>query len=248
MKLILPILASKNNSFPSIIKGAFKTWGSLNIPNIKVFAYFGGYSKEEMIDNELHLSEDDTNLLTKTIKAFEFCLKNFEFDYLIRPNASTFVRLDALYKYLEDKPRKNYYAGHEIIINLKPNEELYFKTKQVKYPSGTAMMYSRDMIENIVSNKNEIKYSGYGDDFDIGLYFQRSDVLMTEKVPHIPFVDYNLDFLKNTPKSILEKYIFFRCKTEQLNFTNLTQNFLLMNPRFRNDTEKMEYLYNIFYK
>jgi len=247
MKLLVLILGCKANPYPRLIQCVKSTWGLLNVPNTKIYTYYGStqLSQQKLIGDEIHLVTGDNNILGKTLEAYEFALRNFEFDYILRTSPSTFVRLDKLYEHLLDKNRTNYYAGHKLNIKLNYSQEHFFYTKEVIYPSGIAMIFSRDLLQHIVENKKYIDDRGFGDDFHIGLYLQRKEIFMTENIPHLLFTNYDINILKNTPKEELEKYMFFRCKTEMKDYLPVIAK---TQPEFRNDDEKMNYLFELFYK
>ena len=112
MNLLILIMGSRANQYPLIAnEGVFKTYGSLNFPNIDLYVYYGEYEKQEIINRDIHLLRDDVDCTGKTIEAFEFSLEKFQFDYLLRTTVSTFVRTDLLYNKLLTRPRENYFSG-----------------------------------------------------------------------------------------------------------------------------------------
>ena len=78
-----------------------------NHENIK--SYFIKYKKN--LHDDIYLDENDNTIyikgvenfipgvLDKSIKAIEYCLHNFKFDYLLRTNMSSFIILNKLYNY-----------------------------------------------------------------------------------------------------------------------------------------------------
>ena len=56
MNLLILIMGSRANQYPLIAnEGVFKTYGSLNFPNIDLYVYYGEYEKQEIINRDIHL-------------------------------------------------------------------------------------------------------------------------------------------------------------------------------------------------
>lgn len=239
MKLLILILASKNTSninFDDILNnGALKTWASKEYENenIKILPFLGEHHTIEIVDNKLLINTIDKFLTTKTLKAFEYVLNNFEFDYLIRPNVSTYVRIDKIYEYLLNKSRTKFYCGP------KNNYD------GITYPSGTNMMFSRDIIEIIVKGKDQIKYNEWADDWCIGKYLHINGIEMSDELDHywgIYGVWPEQEIMKklySLKKEDIDNYITFRCKTE------IAGDNLSSVLGKRNDIEKMIHIHKL---
>lgn len=231
MKLMVLILGAKSGQYPEIINNSLATWGSLRNKNIMVIPYYGSDNqKNELSNGELILATNDLHILTKTLMAFEIALKYLpHFDYLIRPNASTYVRLDKLYQFLLDKPRQKYYAGHKQTI------------EGITYASGTYMIYSRDIVQELVNNFEKIFEREWSDDWTIGKYLETNGYQIIDDIRQYPLIDNwpeteLLEKMWKTTKEEFEPHIFFRCKTE------------ISDPhQKRNDILKMNFLHKTLY-
>lgn len=85
-------------------------------PNFKTFFIYGKANKEKNIPskNDLFFNCPESlrpGILMKSILAFQHILKNYDFDYVIRTNISTFWNLNQLDKLLNKLPNKNCVAG-----------------------------------------------------------------------------------------------------------------------------------------
>lgn len=234
MKLVVLILGARSKQYPEIIKNSLATWGTLKNENIEVYDYYGNHGKTEIVNGELLINTNDLNITYKTLLAFRYVLDNIEFDYLIRPNASTYVRLDKLYEYLLTTPHTNYYAGHKQTIS------------GVTYVSGTYLIYSKDIVQNIIENRGIINDNQWADDWVIGKFLEKNNIQITESIPAYWLLGEWPEFellkkMHNTPKEELEKYMFFRCKTEILDKDKISP------LAKRNDVLKMNYLHKILY-
>lgn len=237
MKILVLILGANSLQYQSIIQNSLITWGSLKNENVEVYAYYGNNilknygenNESKIINRKLIIDTYDSNITFKTLLAFEYALNNIEFDYIVRPNASTYVRLDKLYEYLLNAPRVNYYAGDKQTI------------EGVTYPMGYFIIYSKDIIQKIVKNKFIINENQWADDWVIGKFLENSGTIMSDDIkPYLLIGKWPetelLEKMYNTSKEELEKYIFFRCKTEVPN-----------KECERNDILKMNFIHKTLY-
>lgn len=208
MKLLILILGSRHEVSKNLINnGILKTYGSLNFPNIEILTYYGSSEKRELINKDILLKTRDEYdfIFDKTIDAFDFCLNNVDFDVMLRTNISTFIRPEVLYNELKRYILFDFFGSAAM-----PNFPGHF-------PAGAAMVFSRDVIQKIVDNK-DFPRKDPGDDVGIG-----------EILNHIykkKYFDYytrfkRIDILDNTLFE-LENPLFyfnaldtwcFRCKT-----------------------------------
>jgi len=75
------------------------------------------------------------NLAAKTVTAFRHVLKEHSFDYLYRPNTSSYNYLPLLRQYVQSLPSTRYYGGP-----IHP-------TPDVCHVNGAGILMSRDMVE-----------------------------------------------------------------------------------------------------
>jgi hypothetical protein len=235
IKLLFLILGANPPVFKSLVnEGGLKTWATLKNENMEIYPYYGGHERNEIVDGELWVTSSDGNIPKKTLDAFEFAYNNLEFDYLVRPNVSTYVRLDKLYELLETKPRERYHAGHL-------TGGLVDGHTQVKYPSGLCMIYSRDLIEMIAKNREQANFNPWADDLCVGKFLQDQHI----PLDHIEAAWFHgqwpeteiLHKLFTSTKEDLDKYILFRCKTE-ISHNDITK---------RNDIHKMKFIHKVLY-
>lgn len=195
MKILICVLSSDIKPWGDLIEGIKNTWGSVKYENINIIYYFGNNSnntdKPLLIKDNLYLPYEETfdNIGRKTIATFEFALNNYEFDYIIRPNASTYVDLDILYKYLVDKPRTNFVGG---VLGDAPGIS--------RFISGSCYVLSRDVVSMIIDNKEKWDHR-YLDDVAMGklIYsFPSVSIQAIGRIGHInPYNEKNIYIDKN---------------------------------------------------
>jgi len=99
--------------------------------------------------------EGRENLYYKTVDGFEWLIENEDFDYLIRPSAGSYIDLRLFKRYLDNIGIKdNFYAGS---IGQYNNSHSKDQAHNIKYASGSGFIASRNLIEDLVKNRNIIK-------------------------------------------------------------------------------------------
>ena len=137
-------------------------------------------------------------IIEKTIKGLKFFLDRKEdFNYVIRPNLSSFVVLPRLKKFLAEMPKTQFYGG-----NLLGH-----------FISGACFILSTDLMESLVTNEhNFMGRKDKADDVLIGDY-------LVNEMSVQPFHHFNFEFVKNhRPKKMVsfipEEVFHFRVKVE----------------------------------
>lgn len=130
-------------------------------------------NKYEMDGNVLKIKGTESYLpgiLEKTVKAMEYVVDNkYDCDYLVRSNISTIVDFELLDKELSKNPIE---YGGGLINELKMIDksggivdDTYFG---LKYASGTAIVFSKKTLEQVMAKRDKINYKLI-DDVAIGL-------------------------------------------------------------------------------
>ena len=169
-----------------------ETFGSVECKDMDIIYYYGDHDKVELKDNKLYIDvpEGFYNIGNKTMKMFEYVLKNFEFDYLFRPNSSAFFIPDNVVKFIDKfAPKENCYLGRRRIVkqygNLKARSgtlpglegkgrKLWLRRSSVPFASGMGYVLSRDVVESQVKNYYDMSlcrriYNEIIDDVALGI-------------------------------------------------------------------------------
>jgi hypothetical protein len=93
----------------------------------------------------------------KFILALEYCLNNFEFDYIQRISNTTYVDVEKMQLYLNQLPRVKIYNGARNLYN-----------NQYAFVSGHDVIMSRDVVELLVNCKDQYLESQYPEDLAAG--------------------------------------------------------------------------------
>ena len=171
---IVVITAYNNTERRTVIR---QTW-AINLPKfVKIFFVLGAklLSKENktIVENENKLYsdliilpdlEDRYELLTdKIIATMKWISEKNTFDYLLKVDDDTYVRVDRFVEALQTKPRDKLYwgffnNGSEIVKKGKWAEsEPYICGKYVSYALGGGYVLSKDLVRYIVDNADKFK-------------------------------------------------------------------------------------------
>jgi hypothetical protein len=93
----------------------------------------------------------------KFIIALEYCLNNFEFDFIQRISCTSYVDVPKMVNYINTLPKTKVYDGAKNMYN----HEYYFIT-------GHNVLMSRDTVEILVKHKNEYLALPYPEDLATG--------------------------------------------------------------------------------
>jgi hypothetical protein len=177
------------------------------------------YSFNENIMNEYELTDDilyirgkETyipGILDKTVSAFQYIEKHYDFNYMIRSNISTIVDFDLLTEYLQSHPIQ--YGGG--LKNSITGDKNHPDLENLIYASGTSIIFSKNTLKEFLNKKQYIR-KDLIDDVSIGLLMR--DYLQNVKQHYIPenrfiFIpDVNGVRSKIVDTIIDKSYIFYR--------------------------------------
>lgn len=143
---------------------------------------------DEMINDDVKYIEDDNMLLVKgkeiysgesiyikTLKALIFCNKNFNYEYIVRTNISSFWNLNNLCYFLHKINLKNTLFGHRA--------KTYYKNRKKYFISGTGIFMHFNLVQLILNHK-QVKYPTHLDDYEITQFYKDNNI-------QIKFIDEN---------------------------------------------------------
>uniref|UniRef100_A0A6C0I2T0 Glycosyltransferase n=1 Tax=viral metagenome TaxID=1070528 RepID=A0A6C0I2T0_9ZZZZ len=119
--------------------------------------------------------EEYLQITHKTIRAFEYALKNVEFDYAIRTNISTVINIPELQKYCSTLPKHHVYTSGCMLTLDALNEPFGIVDTSLfgtVYASGTSIILSKDLVQRLVQFQRFIRYDVI-DDVAIGHFISK---------------------------------------------------------------------------
>tara|TARA_B100000902_G_scaffold171714_1_gene165970 strand:+ start:2753 stop:3667 length:915 start_codon:yes stop_codon:yes gene_type:complete len=200
-----------SNTYPAVrnVRMQKKLFASQANENRKFYWYRQGTEKQlegkesNLIGDDLFLNIDDDTLSMgkKTIMAFDWALKNVDFDFLIRPTPSSYVNYSNLENYL----RTNF-LNMDIVYGGKIQETNNKFGQKIQFVSGSTLVLSKKCVEIILENQNDWDHD-YWD--DVGL------AVLMEKVGVNPSGGDRFDVMGNPYKQNIDlTYYQYRCRSD----------------------------------
>lgn len=159
MKVLIIVLSYQDNAiYSKFYKAQKDTWDSIHLDGVETYYLLGNHHCNEIINDEIltNFNYSYANCGNRTIKAFELT-NHIEYDYIFRTNSSSYVDKELLIKYLEDKPKNNFYSG--AIGN----------SNGVLFASGSGFFISKDLVKLVLDNKDTFEHNII-DDVDLGSF------------------------------------------------------------------------------
>ena len=196
--VIILIIASDNTDYYINMQKIWKLYMNTH-PSIKSFFI----KEKDTITNELELDHDTIytkckpslipGILIKTIKSIKYINDNYNFDYLFRTNLSSFIDLNKLYDFIQNK-QFNYGAVQGI-------------HNGIKFGSGCGFFLSKEASLYLLNQ--DINYNnGLYDDVEIGRVLSSYEFYNVNRIDFILFQEDLVDKIKKS------NVFHFRCKNE----------------------------------
>ena len=225
MKILIAVISSHNEDIYKILNNTIRsTWGH-NIDrfngNVKIIYYYGKPCLDNngtiLLNDRLYCNHLETfqNIGYKTIDSFQFFIENYEFDYIIRTNESSYIYIERMLEYMVNKPTQKYASG--TILYHEP----------FPFLAGSCYVLSRDVVELIVNNKQSWNHN-YIDDVALGQFLIDFNIQIIDnnsKVDVFSMCNENIDSVQSVIKELEYNIWHFRCKCA----VNRNNDILFMN-------------------
>ncbi len=153
-KVLILVISSQNDPYLKMMETSLATWDSIEVKGVETVFYCGNPVKENT-DKIIYFPIEETlhTMGEKTLLAYDWALKNKEFDYIARVNASTHVNKKELIKYIQTLPETNVFAGLKVEASVVCEQWMW----------GPQFIMSKDIIELIVKEKERWDHSKMDD-------------------------------------------------------------------------------------
>jgi hypothetical protein len=197
MNIIILIIASDNIDNYIEMQNIWRRYMNKCNPNIKSFFIKNDITINEdiiAINDTIYIKENENyipGILSKTIKSIQYCLNNFNFNYIYRTNLSSFLNLYKMNDFINNNILN--YGG---VIG---------DCNGIKFASGSGFFLSKDACIYLCQNNNLLDYNLI-DDVSIGNFLN--------KTYNIFFIDRcDINVLEND-KFIINNIFHYRCKSD----------------------------------
>ena len=137
----------------------------------------------------------------KTIKALQFIVDNYSFDYIFRTNSSSFVDGPLLLKYVKNLPAGDVYGG---VLGDSPKGP---------FASGAGILLSKSLIEKVLKEASSWRH-GLIDDVALSEII-RERILTPLQFTNLSRVQFRtLAEAQDSPAEVIKNEYHFRCKTD----------------------------------
>jgi hypothetical protein len=164
---------------------------------------------------EVQLADYDVNMGRKTQAIIEY-INKFEFDFLVMTSSSSYLNLKKIEAEINSLPKSNVVAGRII------------ETQNMKFPSGTFRIFSKDVIKILSKNIQELK-RWQPEDLAIG------KLLANENLIYINLSSLNIDSIQSLDNLSLDELVetcHFRLTSGTLNKRRDVEIMLALHNRF----------------
>ena len=171
-KIIFLILSSDKYPSPINEKKQKKTWVKYAKNNGNKALFYKGGTNEILDEDYLYVNSGDGlyDIGYKTIDALKWVKKNYDFNYVIRSNSSTYINVKEIEKFIESLDLNTpIYAGRSTSFN-----------NQFNYVHGSCIILNSLAVMNIIENE---KYwdPSLIDDVALGKLFDLSKIKVLNK-------------------------------------------------------------------
>lgn len=144
MKKVL-ILVVSSKTYPSYLNQLFQKASWVRQIKYPVLFYFGGSETINIKKNNLNLtsSKKFEDMGRKTLEAFEYVKQNYDFDFILRTNNSSYIDPISLEFFIESIKSENFVGG---VIGEQNNS---------KFVSGAAYLIDNSILNLILENQDQ---------------------------------------------------------------------------------------------
>ena len=146
-KVLILVLSADFPPYDKMIQTSKATWDSIEVEGCKTHFYCCASDSIDHKEGVVYLDVRNGfyEMGYKNIAMFEWILKNEDFDYVARVNASCYVDKKNLMEYVQDLPAENVFAG--IVVKEQYSQEWCW--------GGMQFIISRDVIQLMVDGQRE---------------------------------------------------------------------------------------------
>lgn len=154
-KCLILVLSSDFAPYDQMILTSQSTWDSIDVPNTEIIYYCSLKDNNGTTNKDKTMYFDVNNTLFdigyKNIEMFDWALKNKEFDYVLRVNASQYVDKKQAIEFAQTLPDTNLFSGPEVKDESRGKESWLW--------GGMGFWISRDVLQKFVDNKQQYDHS-----------------------------------------------------------------------------------------
>lgn len=147
-KVIILVLCANTDVYVEFENTIKKTWYNLKNEDVEIIFYKSG-NICEFVEPDLILpcGDDWYSIGLKTLLAFDWVSKNYNYEYIYRSNMGAYVDPIKILNFLKDKPKNGFYDGITGVDN-------FYTGKPIEFASGSGYFLSKDLVNLVLDNKD----------------------------------------------------------------------------------------------
>jgi hypothetical protein len=225
MNIIIPIICCVDNigEYVQLSNHIKETWGKQNREDSKIYyLWANNYEKKDDNDFVSNIKESYGALLSKFLDFLEY-IQNWEYDYVFRVNCGSYVDVDNLKEFLENKPREKFYCG------------IRGRFEDIEFASGSGFIISKDLAKLTIENRNEFGVD-HIDDISFGRFMQKNGISIDDTAIRVTWT--GSGYIYQIGEAVIPENIFPLDKVYHWRLRSDDGN------RYTSDCNKMKELYN----
>lgn len=143
-RVLILVLSADFEPYQKMIETSMATWDSISVEGTDT-VFYCGQSDKRNTDKIIYLPVEESlfTMGQKLLMAFEWALKNKEFEFLARPHSCVYVDKKNLINHIQELPEKNLFEG-PVTVSQNNIDFIW---------GGTGWLFSKDVVQKIVDNK-----------------------------------------------------------------------------------------------
>jgi hypothetical protein len=174
-KTVVILIAADGEGYQNLVQAIRETWGSAKIEGFEILYYYGYRENyptpkpgECILCNDELICGVDRNDIHRNEIAFNYIYNNYNFEYLFRCCAGSYIEQKKMAQFLQDKPKTKFYCG-KIVTHTIPG---------FSYASGAGFFLSRDLVKLLIDNPSGFTCYRW-DDASFGIFFSERGIPIT---------------------------------------------------------------------
>jgi hypothetical protein len=174
------ILVAADGNYQDLVQAIRNTWGSSKLNGFEILYYYGyrqNYPRPEpgqciQVNDELICGVKSYDVNNRNKIAFQYIYNNYDFEYLFRCCAGSYLNLKKMNEFLQNSPKINFYCGP---VTLK----IISKDETVPFAIGFGIFFSKDVVKLLIDNPLSFSYH-HDEDVAFGRFLVKKGILPTK--------------------------------------------------------------------
>lgn len=147
--VLIYVLGANMHPYPMLMLCSMATWDSVQPDGTQTYYYTSPVSFNNARIKQFNVPEGYHMMGHKNLVAYDWALKNLQWDYMARVNASTYVRKKALVAYCQSIPETGLIRG--VVAGDPANGGFMW--------GGANYLMSRDVVQKLVDHRSQWDHS-----------------------------------------------------------------------------------------